>query len=58
MRDLGFTPCRADGDAWMRVYVDTQELVSTTDYGLNVGELYYDYVLIYVDNLLVDRRIV
>ena len=38
MIDLGFTPCRDDGDVWMRVSVDTSELVSTTHYGLPVSE--------------------
>ena len=57
MRDLGFTPCRANGDVWTRVDVDILELVEMEDSGLPVGERYYEYVLMHVDNLMVDSHI-
>ena len=56
MRDLGFTPCRADGDLWMRVAVDTLEIVATTNNKMPEGERYDEYVLIHVDDLMVDSR--
>ena len=62
MRDLGFTPCLADTDVWMRPAVDTTRLDSsehaevkdTTD--SPKGERYWEYVLIHVDDLLVASR--
>ena len=41
----------------MRVDVDKSELGATTDYGLPVDEQYYKYVLIHVDNLMVESHI-
>ena len=41
----------------MRVAVDTLELGATTDDVLPSGEFYYEYVLIHVENLMVDIRI-
>ena len=37
IRDLGFTPCRSDGDVWTRKAVDTSNLRAITDVGLPVG---------------------
>ena len=55
-RDLGFTPCRSDVDLWMRKAFDTSIIHATTDYGLSAGECYYEYNLIYVDDIMVVRR--
>ena len=41
MIDLGFTPCRANGDVWIRLYVNTLEYGSISDDGLFAGERYY-----------------
>ncbi len=41
MGRIGFTSSRADPDVWFRL--------STR----STGEVYYDYVLLYVDNVLV-----
>ena len=57
MRDLGFTMCRAGGDVWMVVAADTSYIGSTTDDGMPAGKLYYGYVFIHVDNLIVARLI-
>ena len=37
-RDPGFTLCRAYGDVWMGVFVNTLELVAITDYSLPAVE--------------------
>ena len=42
MTHLGFTPCLADPDLWMRPEVHPPD-----------GMSYYAYVLLYVDNILV-----
>ena len=57
MRDLGFFPCRADGDVWMRASVDTtfggeRSLGATNDQGQPDGHWYYEYVLIHTDDIL------
>lgn len=44
MSDIGFKPCQADPDVWMRGAVKEN------------GNKYYEYVLIYVDDLLVCSR--
>ena len=41
MTDLNFTPCQADSDVWMQPAVKPD------------GTKYYEYVLIYVDDILV-----
>ena len=41
MEHLGFPPCRADPDLWMRVAI------------MNGTVEYYEYVLLYVDDCLV-----
>ena len=41
MTDLNFTPCQADPDVWMQPAVKPD------------GTKYYEYVLIYVDDILV-----
>ena len=70
MRDLGFFPCKADGDVWMRLSLDTTKVVSfadsvegetrrlggTTPEGKPAGEQYYEYVLIHTDDILVASR--
>ena len=38
---LGFTPCRADGDVWMRKATKAD------------GEKYYEYLLVYTDDILI-----
>ena len=53
MRDLGFLPCKADGDVWMQPAVDTSSLGATEEDGLPAGEKYYKYVLIHTDDVLV-----
>ena len=57
MRDLGFTPCRDDGDVWMRVAVYTLEIGSMTDNGIPTCASYYEYILICTGDLMVDIRI-
>ena len=56
MRDLVFTPCRAVADSCTRVDVYTLGLVATSNNGIPAGECYYEYVLIHVDELMVDSR--
>ena len=41
MMDIGFIPCVADPDVWMRAATKEN------------GDKYYEYVLIYVDDILV-----
>ena len=53
MRDLGFNPCRAYDDVWMRKSDDTSNLVAITEYGLPSGEWYYEYILIHVNDFMV-----
>ena len=53
MVEIRFNPCISDGDEWIRVAVDTSELVATTADELPVGENYYNYFLIHIDNLVV-----
>jgi len=57
MRDLGFFPCKADGDVWMRAAVDTtfggeRKLGATDANGDPDGNWYYEYVLIHTDDIL------
>ena len=40
MEFLGFSPCKADADVWMR------------EKKRNDGSIYWEYVLLYVDNCL------
>ena len=40
MRDMGFTSCKADADLWLRAAVKPD------------GTKYYEYVLVYVDEIL------
>ena len=56
MRDLGFTLCRAYGNVWMRVAVNTSDLGATADDGMPAGESYYEYLLLNVDRIMVDSR--
>ena len=56
MRYLGLTPYRANGEACMRMAVDNSYLGSKTNDGLPSGERYYEYILIRVDNIMVDIR--
>ena len=42
MRKLGYTPCRADPDLWMKPEIRPSD-----------GHKYYAYVLLYVDDVLV-----
>ena len=57
MRDLGFFPCRADGDVWMREAIDTsfdgeREIGATDENGNPIGTKYYEYALIHTDDIM------
>jgi hypothetical protein len=39
--NMGFTPCRADNDVWMRPAVKPN------------GEKYYEYIFVYTDDIMV-----
>ena len=54
MRDLVFTLRKADGDVWMRVYVDKLKLGATDDDGMPLDESYCEYFLIHMENLMGD----
>ena len=75
MRNLGFTPCIADGNVWMREALNTSKIESNeharsdnhakdnkdnynlkTDERFPPGDMYLEYVLIYVDDLMVASR--
>ena len=57
MRDLGFFPCKADGDVWMRAAIDTsfdgeRDIGATSPSGAPIGTRYYEYVLIHTDDIM------
>ena len=75
MRNLGLTPCIADGNVWIREAINTSKLESNehsrsekhatdnkdyytlkTYYRFPPGDIYWEYVLIYVDNFMVSSR--
>ena len=57
MRDLGFFPCKADRDVWMRAAIDTsfdgeRDEGATSPSGAPIGTRYYEYVLIHTDDIM------
>ena len=56
MSNIGFIPCRANGDLLMRKAVDTSNIGAITDAALPVVEFYYEYTLIHVDGIRVVSR--
>ena len=56
MRDLSFTPCRADGDMFMIVDFDTLELGAMTNYGIPAGEICYEHFLVNVEDIMVSSH--
>lgn len=57
MRDMGYFPCRADGDVWMREAIDTsfdgeRNIGATNEEGEPIGTKYYEYVLIHTDDIM------
>ena len=56
MRYLGFTACGAYRDVYIIVAVYTLDFGSIINDGLPTGERYYEYILIYLDKLMVDIR--
>ena len=52
MRHLGYVPCTADCDIWMKTDTNPNDLCGKPG-EKTIGDQYYPYILYYVDDALV-----